>query len=54
MPYWFNVNTQQVEDDRDTEAKDHLMGPYATREEAAGALAQAAENTRRWDEDSDD
>ncbi len=49
MSYWFNVNTGQVEQDGSTEAKDHLMGPYASEEEARGALAKAKENTERWD-----
>jgi hypothetical protein len=51
MPYWFNVTTRQVEDDANRSRDDEVMGPYATKEEAAGALAHARENTERWDEE---
>lgn len=51
MPFWFNVTTRQVEEDADSSAKEHLLGPYATREEASQALDKAAERTRQWDEE---
>ncbi|WP_226346114.1 SPOR domain-containing protein [Agilicoccus flavus] len=52
MPYWYNVSTEQVEEDSNTSRKDNLMGPYATHDEAARALQTAAEKTRRWDEET--
>ncbi len=51
MPYWYNVTTRQVEDDANRSRDDEVMGPYATKEEAANALTHARENTERWDED---
>lgn len=51
MRYWYNVDTGKVEEDSETARKDDLLGPYATREEAANALQQARENTARWDEE---
>ena len=49
MAYWFNVNTGAVEDDADKSPVDRLMGPYDSRAAAEQALAQARENTERWD-----
>ena len=52
MPYWFNVNTRQVESDDDPErAKaSELLGPYETEDEASAALETARKNTEAWDE----
>lgn len=51
MSYWYNIGTGQVEEDSETSRKDDLLGPFATREEAAKALEHARENTERWDEE---
>lgn len=57
MQYWYNVNTGQVETSGDTERKDHLMGPYASAEEAQRALETSREKNeaadaadKAWDE----
>ncbi|MDO5710720.1 MAG: methionine aminopeptidase [Micrococcales bacterium] len=50
MPFWFNVSTGQVEDDDNKSRGDDVMGPYETRDEASQALAQAAEKTKKWDD----
>jgi hypothetical protein len=49
MQYWYNVTTGQVEDDATRSRDDEVMGPYATKDEAAKALTHARENTERWD-----
>jgi hypothetical protein len=49
MPYWYNVTTGRVEDDATRSRDDEVMGPYASKDEAANALAHARENTERWD-----
>ncbi|GAB2676665.1 SPOR domain-containing protein [Thalassiella azotivora] len=46
--YWFNVETQQVEEGHQSDWR-NLLGPYRTREEAQQALQTARENTERWD-----
>ncbi len=51
MSFWFNVSTGQVEDDENKSRGEEVMGPYATREEASRALEQAAEKTKKWDEE---
>ncbi|WP_040161065.1 hypothetical protein [Mobilicoccus massiliensis] len=51
MTYWYNLDTRQVEEDATTSSKDHLMGPYPTREAAENALQSAAERTAAWDEE---
>ncbi len=49
MPYWYNVDTGQVETD-DTRSQDAtVLGPYETREAAAQALQTAREKTEQWD-----
>lgn len=49
MPYWFNVDSGQVEND-DTRSQDaNVMGPYDSEEAAANALATARSNTEKWD-----
>ena len=54
MTYWYNVDSGKVEDDEHKSAADHLMGPYQTQEDAAGALAKARENTDKWDAEDRD
>jgi hypothetical protein len=49
MKYWFNVNTGAVEDDSNKSPIDRLLGPFHTHAAAEQALAQARENTERWD-----
>ena len=49
MPYWFNVDTGQVETDDDRSQDANVMGPYDTQEAAANALRSARENTEKWD-----
>jgi hypothetical protein len=49
MPYWFNVDTGQVETD-DTRSRDaNVMGPYDTEDAAARALDTARAKTEQWD-----
>ncbi len=49
MPYWFNVDSGQVETD-DTRSQDaNVMGPYDTQDAAAQALQTARSNTEAWD-----
>ena len=57
MAYWYNVNTGQIEQDGSTESKDHLMGPYASKDEARSAIELsrkknelADEADRKWKE----
>ncbi|WP_062464050.1 hypothetical protein [Demequina soli] len=52
VQYFFNTRTKQVEKGRQS-PWEHLMGPYATREEAAGALDIAKHRNESWDEDDD-
>ena len=49
MPYWFNVDTGQVETDANRSQDANVMGPYETEDAAARALDQARANTERWD-----
>ena len=51
MPYWFNVDTKQVETDDDRSQDANVLGPYDTEREAAQALETARRNTERWDEE---
>lgn len=48
--YYFNTRTRMVEKGRQS-AWEHLMGPYATEEEAQRALDKAQERVEQWDED---
>jgi hypothetical protein len=48
--FWYNTRTGQVETDEDKGQGKDLMGPYATREEAAHAFETARERTEAWDE----
>ena len=49
MPFWFNIQTQQVESDENRGADADVLGPYDTMEEAGNALQHARENTDKWD-----
>ena len=51
MQYWYNIATGKVETDATRSQNEQVMGPYATEEEAANALATARENTEKWDEE---
>lgn len=49
MPYWYNVDTGQVETD-DTRSQDaNVLGPYDSQEAASRALEAAREKTEQWD-----
>jgi len=48
--WWYNTKTGQVERDSDAPWTDRI-GPYATEEEAAGAMDRVRENSRRWAEE---
>ncbi|MFI6597095.1 hypothetical protein ACIBHX_12610 [Nonomuraea sp. NPDC050536] len=47
--WWFCLKHMRVEPEQGCPNKDR-MGPYATEEEAAGALQRAAERNKAWDE----
>ncbi len=49
--FWFNTRTGQVETDEDKGQGKDLMGPYSSREEAAGALDAARRRTEAWDDE---
>ena len=49
--FWFNTRTGQVETDETKGQGKDLLGPYASREEAAQALDRARERTEAWDEE---
>lgn len=51
--YWYNTRTGGVEasDDPTRARSADLMGPYASREEAARALETAAARTAAWEEE---
>ena len=49
MPYWFNVDTGQVETDEDRSQDANVLGPYDSHEAASNALQHARENTEKWD-----
>ena len=51
MPYWYNVDTGEVETDQNRSQDANVLGPYDTEEAAARALQHARENTERWDEE---
>lgn len=51
--WWFNLRTQQVEQGLGDPNSERL-GPYASREEAEGALGRMHERTERFDRDDDD
>ena len=47
--YYYNVSTGQVEKGLVSSWTDR-MGPYATEEDAAAALAKARDRSEAWDE----
>lgn len=47
--YYYNTATGEVEEGKRS-GWENRMGPYATREEAEGALERARQNTARHDE----
>ncbi len=51
MPYWFNVDTGEVETDETRSQDATVLGPYDSEDAAAAALDRARENTERWDEE---
>ncbi|RCG28206.1 hypothetical protein DQ384_23985 [Sphaerisporangium album] len=51
--WWFCLRHMQVEPDKGCPDK-HRLGPYATRDEAAGALETAAARNRAWHEGDKD
>ncbi|WP_218219979.1 SPOR domain-containing protein [Nesterenkonia sp. Act20] len=51
--YWFNVRTQQIEEGAQSSWK-HLLGPYASREEASEALKRVEENNEAWDDEEEE
>jgi hypothetical protein len=51
--WWFNLRTQQVEQGQG-DPNGERLGPYATREEAAGALGRMHERTEAFDKQDDD
>lgn len=52
--WWFCLKHMRVEPDKGCPNKDR-MGPYATEQEAAGALQRAADRNKQWeDADQDD
>lgn len=51
--WWFNLSTQEVEQGPGSGNHDR-MGPYATRDEAAGAIERARARTEAFDAADDD
>ncbi|MEV0615835.1 hypothetical protein AB0I81_21155 [Nonomuraea sp. NPDC050404] len=52
--WWFCLKHMRVEPDKGCPNKDR-MGPYASEQEAAGALQRASDRNKAWDEaDQDD
>lgn len=49
MAYWYNVNTNSVEQGDDTTSKSDLLGPYATEAEARNAIETAHAKSEQWD-----
>lgn len=47
--WWYNTRTGQVEQGTKSPWSDRA-GPYSSREEAEGAPARLAENSKRWRE----
>ncbi|WP_062522684.1 hypothetical protein [Demequina silvatica] len=50
VEYFYNTKTKMVEKGRQS-SWEHLMGPYATREEAQGALEIAKHRNEAWEDD---
>lgn len=53
VEYYFNTRTRMVEKGR-VSSWEHLMGPYATREEAESALTIAQQRAEAWDDQDDE
>jgi hypothetical protein len=51
MPWWFNVDSGQVETDETRSRDANVMGPYDSEAAAAQALETARANTERWDDE---
>ena len=51
--WWFNLRTQQVEQGLGVPNSERL-GPYASREEAEGALGRMHARTEAFDAEDDD
>ena len=49
VEYYFNTATRMVEKGRQS-SWEHLLGPFATYEEAARAMESVAERNRAWDD----
>ena len=47
--YYFNTETRMVEKGR-LSSWEHLLGPYATFEEASAALETVAKRAKAWDQ----
>ncbi|GAA1907951.1 methionine aminopeptidase [Lapillicoccus jejuensis] len=54
MQYWYNVDSGQVETDETKSQGAHVMGPYASQDEASRALQSARERTEQWDAEDRD
>lgn len=50
--YYYNVDTGEVEEGKQSSGME-LMGPYASREEAAQALSIAQRRNEAWDAEGD-
>ncbi|CAG7845432.1 hypothetical protein USB125703_01698 [Pseudoclavibacter triregionum] len=48
--FWFNTSTGEVEEGQQSLASE-LVGPFATREEAAKAPERLQERARQWAEE---
>jgi hypothetical protein len=51
--YWYNVVTKSVEVGPQSDWS-QLLGPYATRAEAEGALARVQERNEAWDNEDEE
>ena len=47
LQYWFNTKTGQVEQGKQSAAP-YRMGPFATAEQAAGAIDLAKQRAAEW------
>lgn len=50
VEYYFNTRTHMVEKGRQS-SWEHLMGPYATADEASRAFEIARKRSQSWDDD---
>ncbi|MGL5863528.1 MAG: methionine aminopeptidase [Phycicoccus sp.] len=51
MPWWFNVDSGEVESDQTRSRDANVMGPYDTEEAASRALETARSNPERGDDE---